>query len=96
VGIFLLGLLSRRANKQGLYTGVAATVIFTAYAVLTSTKINDELILDLGRFNFTHHKYMLGVYSHLIVFVVGYLASLFFKTAPAEKSLTLYGFLTKK
>lgn len=96
VGIFLLGLLSRRANKQGLYTGVAATVIFTAYAVLTSTKINDEIILDLGRFNFTHHKYMLGVYSHLIVFVVGYLASLFFKTVPAEKSLTLYGFLNKK
>lgn len=96
VGIFLLGLLSRRANKQGLYIGVAVTVVFTAYAVLTSTKINNELILDMGKFNFTQHKYMLGVYSHLIVLVVGYLASFFFKTARAEKSLTLYGFLNKK
>ena len=89
-------MLSRRANKQGLYIGLAVTVVFTAYAVLTSTKINNELILDMGRYNFTQHKYMLGVYSHLIVLIVGYLASFFFKTARAEKSLTLYGFLKKQ
>lgn len=78
VGIFLLGLFSRRANKQGLYVGIAAAVLFTAYAVLTSTKVDihgngvETTILDLGSWNFTQHKYMLGVYSHLIVLVVGY------------------------
>ena len=40
VGIFLLGLFSRRANKQGLYIGIAAAVLFTAYAMLTSTKFD--------------------------------------------------------
>ena len=92
VGIFLLGILSRRANKQGLHIGIAACVLFTAYAVLTTTKIGDHLILDLGKFNFHQHKYMLGVYSHLIVFGVGYVASLFFKSEPADIHLTIYGY----
>ncbi|MDR2917310.1 MAG: sodium:solute symporter [Tannerella sp.] len=100
VGLFLLGLLSRRANKQGLYIGIAACVLFTAYALLTSTpySIGEEkrLLLDMGNLNFTHHKYMLGVYSHVIVFVVGYVASLFFKTPLADKELTIYGYLENK
>jgi len=96
VGIFLLGLLSRRANKQGLYFGIGACVLFTAYAVLTTTKVGGGLILDLGKFNFPHHKYMLGVYSHIIVFVVGYVASLFFKSEPAAEELTIYGYFKQK
>jgi SSS family solute:Na+ symporter len=97
VGIFLLGLLSKRANRQGLNIGIAACILFTAYALLTSTKIEiggeKQLILDLGKYNFPHHKYMLGVYSHLIVFVVGYVASLFFKSPPANDALTVHGYL---
>ena len=101
VGIFLLGLFSRRANKQGLYIGIAAAVLFTAYAVLTSTKVDIDgdgtksTLLDLGEWNFQHHKFMLGVYSHLIVLVVGYLASFFFKTPLADKSLTIYQSMEK-
>ena len=102
VGIFLLGLFSRRANKQGLYIGIAVAVLFTAYAVLTSTKVDihgtgvKATLLDLGEWNFTHHKYMLGVYSHLIVLVVGYLASLLFNTPLADKELTIWGYLEEK
>lgn len=90
VGIFLLGLLTTRANWKGLYVGLVACVLFTAYAVLTSTRINDQLMIDLGSWNFTHHKYMLGVYSHLIVLVVGYVASLFFKTEAIDTGLTIH------
>lgn len=102
VGLFLLGLLSRRANKQGLYIGIVAAILFTAYAMLTSSKFDfgdgqgKRLILDLGSLNFTHHKYMLGVYSHVVLFVVGYIASFFFKTPLASKELTIYGYLDKK
>ena len=102
VGIFILGLFSRRANKQGLYVGIAVAVLFTAYAVLTSTKVDlngdgvKETLLDLGEWNFKHHNYMLGVYSHLIVLVVGYLASFLFKTPLADKELTIYGYLENK
>jgi len=96
VGIFMLGVLSRRANKQGLHIGIAACVLFTAYAVLTTTKMGDHVILDLGKYNFPQHKYMLGVYSHIIVFVVGYVASLFFKSEPADIQFTIYGYFKNK
>src|SRR5204862_4035254 len=81
VGIFLLGVFSARANRQGVNIGIIVCILFTAYAFLTSTPVgvkNPQLLLDLGNFNFTHHKLMLGVYSHLVVIVVGYIASLFF------------------
>lgn len=102
VGIFLLGLFSRRANKQGLYIGIIAAILYTAYAVLTSTKVDIDgdgikgVILDLGEWNFGHHKYMLGVYSHIIVLVVGYFASYLFKTPLADKELTIYGYLEER
>ncbi len=96
VGIFMLGLFSRRANKKGLHIGIGVCVAFTAYAVFTTTKIGDHLILDLGKYNFPHHKYMLGVYSHIIVFVVGYVASLFFKSEKADNELTIYGYFHQK
>lgn len=87
-GLFLLGIFSSRANKQGIYAGIIACVLFTAYAVLTSTTYEfadgKRLLLDMGNFNFTHHQYMLGVYSHLVLFVVGYLVSLLF---PAPKNI---------
>ena len=101
VGIFLLGLFSRRANWQGVYIGIACAVLFTAYAILTTTTFDaadgtKKLMLDLGDYNFSHHTLMLGVYSHLIVLVVGYLASLCFKTPLADKELTVYGYLEER
>jgi len=95
-GIFLLGVFSRRANRQGLHIAIAVCVVFTAYAVLTSTRINDKVILDLGEFNFHQHKYMIGVYTHLIILVVGYVASLFFPHVPVDEELTVYGWHREK
>lgn len=96
-GMFLLGLVSRRANKQGLYAGIGTCVLFTAYAVLTTTAVGDSgLLLDLGPYNFPHHQYMVGVYSHVIVFVVGYIASFFFASPKAPLNLTLYGYFQNK
>jgi SSS family solute:Na+ symporter len=90
VGIFLLGLFSARANRQGVNIGIIICILFTAYAFLTSTPVglkNPALLLDLGAYNFAHHKLMLGVYSHLIVIGVGYIASLFFAKPVLEKNL---------
>ena len=95
VGIFLLGLFSKRANSQGVRIAIIVCIVFTAYAFLTSTKIglgeNKILLLDMGKFNFTHDKLMLGVYSHLIVIIVGYFASLFFPKPVIDKNLLYSG-----
>jgi len=100
VGIFMLGMFTKRANKQGVTIGIIVTILFTAYAMLTSTTIEVDgqkrLMMDLGEWNFTHHTYMLGVYSHIVMFVVGYVSSLFYKTAPADKGLTIYGYLEQR
>ncbi|TDH27479.1 sodium transporter [Segetibacter sp. 3557_3] len=97
VGIFLLGLFSARANRQGVTIGIIVCILFTAYAFLTSTRIglddNKTLLLNMGEYNFTHHKLMLGVYSHLIVIGVGYVASLFFPKPVIDKNLLYSGWL---
>jgi SSS family solute:Na+ symporter len=95
VGIFLLGILSARANRQGVNIAIITCIIFTSYAFLTSTEIglgdNKSLLLDFGKYNFTHNKLMLGVYSHLIVIVVGYIASLFFPKPDLDANLLFSG-----
>jgi transporter, SSS family len=99
-GLFLLGIFTSRTNKQGVYIGILTCVIFTAYAVLTSSKIGSgaekHLILNLGQYNFTHHKMMIGVYSHVILFSVGYVASLFFKNKKDISDLTYRSWKDKK
>ena len=97
-GIFLLAFFTVRTNRKGLYVGIGACVVFTAYALLTSAKFDlggpeTQQILDFGRLNFAHHKYMLGVYSHVVLCVVGYAASFFFSADKDVKHLTLYGWL---
>jgi SSS family solute:Na+ symporter len=90
VGIFLLGLFSARANRQGVNIGIIACILFTAWAFLTSTPVGvreKKLLLDFGKYNFTHHILMLGVYSHLVVIGVGYIASLFFPKPVLDKNL---------
>ena len=100
VGVFLLGLFSARANSQGINIAIVVCILFTAYAFLTSTKIglgeDKKLLLDLGRLNFTHHKLMLGVYSHLVVIFVGYIASLFFPKPVIDKNLLYSGWKANK
>jgi SSS family solute:Na+ symporter len=94
-GIFLLGIFSRKANRQGVNIGIIACILFTAYAVLTSQKFGDSILLDLGSWNFTQHKYMLGVYSHLIVIIVGYISSFFFPSAYVNEDLTIHAWYHK-
>ncbi|MCY1721976.1 sodium:solute symporter [Prolixibacteraceae bacterium Z1-6] len=99
-GMFLLGIFSRKANKKGIYAGIIASILFTVYALLSSTPVglgeNRILILDFGNLNFNHHKYMIGVYSHLVLMSVGLVASYLFNEKPVDESLTYYGWLKLK
>ncbi|HOW63802.1 MAG TPA: sodium:solute symporter [Candidatus Paceibacterota bacterium] len=91
-GMFILAFLSRRSNKQGLWIGIIASLIFTAWATLTSGK---NKMVDLGDYNFPWASVMIGVAAHVIVLVVGYLASFFFP--PGGKAeWTLWGWLDKR
>ena len=51
-------------------------------------RLGDKRILDLGRFNFGWHDYMIGVIGHLVLLVVGYSASLLFGRSVADEALS--------
>ncbi len=91
-GIFLLAFLSRRANKQGVWIGIIANLVFTAWATLTSGKTK---VIDLGGYNFPWAGVMIGVIGHVVVFVVGYAASWFFPPG-GRTDWTLWGWLAKR
>lgn len=71
LGLFFLGFFTRRATRQGCYIGLAACALFTAWGMLTEPQ---NRVLDLG-YNFPLNPILIGILGHLIVFVVGYVAS---------------------
>ena len=91
--MFLLGFLSTRANRQGAYVGIIASLVFTAWATLT---LNGGSVVNLGRYNFPLHDYMIGAIGHIVLLLVGYLASFLFHGAGASmEQLTLWGWLRR-
>lgn len=92
-GMFLLAFFTRRANRQGLWIGLTAALIFTAWATLTGSKFK---LLNTG-VNYSWPDVMIGVIAHLIVLVVGYGASWLF---PADSNVkaewTFWGWLEKR
>ncbi len=72
-GLFLLAFVTSRATRRGVYAGICATLLFTAWASVT---LPGKRIVDLGAFNFPWHDYMIGAIGHVILFIVGYLGSL--------------------
>jgi SSS family solute:Na+ symporter len=77
LGLFALGALTRRAHGRGAMIGIAACIVFTAWATVTSVKLPalDRVLLDLGPLNYPLHPFLIGIFNHLIVLGVGYAAS---------------------
>ena len=73
-GLFLLAFFSTRANRQGVYIGILATVLFTAWASATS---GEKKFLDLP-FNYPWHDLTIGAVGHVVLLVFGYVGSLLF------------------
>lgn len=67
-----------------------------AYPIVQSEATMGRPYIPWAARDFTHHKYMIGVYSHILLCVIGYLASLMFKSNKDIRSLTYYGYLDLK
>jgi SSS family solute:Na+ symporter len=93
-GLFLLAFLSTRANKGGVWVGIMACVLVTAWGTFTSGK---EPLWNWGAYNFKLPGIMIGVIGHVVLLVVGYVASfLFVASTPEHKEMTLWGWLAKR
>jgi SSS family solute:Na+ symporter len=77
LGLFALGALTRQAHARGAAVGIAACVLFTTWATLTSVKLPalNRVLLDLGPLNYPWHPFLIGIFNHLILFLVGLGAS---------------------
>jgi solute:Na+ symporter, SSS family len=71
-GLFLLAFLCARAGRTAAQLGVAASLIVTIWATVTS---NGGIIVDLGRWNFPWHADVIGAVSQVVLFAVGVLFS---------------------
>jgi len=98
IGVFFLGLFTRRCSSKGLYTGLSVGVAFVAWASVTNEPNMKRLGLDslvrlmpawLPRFEI--NILWLGLIGNLIVFILGYAASLILSGRyRAESGLTVY------
>ncbi len=89
-GLFLLAFLFRHATRRGAITGIAANLAFTLWATFTE----GGKLLNLGRFNFPWHDYMIGAVGHVVLLATGIVISLILPDAsPSDPRLTLWGWL---
>ena len=89
-GLFLLAFLFRRATRRGAIAGIVANLLFTIWATLTE----GGKILNLGRFNFPWHDYMIGAVGHIVLLAAGIAFSLILlDTSPSDPQLTLWGWI---
>jgi solute:Na+ symporter, SSS family len=92
-GLFLLAFLFVKATRKGAIAGIVANLIFTIWATLT---LNGKIV-DLGRYNFPWHEYMIGAIGHIVLVVFGVVFSvLLVNDSPSNPDLTLWGWLQRK
>jgi len=91
-GLFLLAFLVRRATREGAIAGIVASLLFTVWATLTQ----GGKMVDLGRFNFPWHDYMIGAIGHIVLFAIGFLFSYLLPGTPLAAELTLQGWQRRK
>jgi SSS family solute:Na+ symporter len=89
-GLFMLAFLFSRASRRGAIAGIIANLVFTTWATLT---MNGKM-LNLGRFNFPWHDYMIGAVGNVVLLASGVLFSLLWPDASSTAPhLTLRGWL---
>ena len=84
LGLVLLAVSSKKANLKGVTAGIIVTVLVSTWASLTGNGV-----IDLGIFNYTLHPFLIGFIGHATMFIVGYVASLFFQDNRKDRVVEL-------
>lgn len=96
LGLFVLGIFFRRATERGAWVGIAACVLFTAWATFTSIELPalGRTLLDLGSLNYDLNPKLIGVFSSLILLGVGLPASVLMGgRRPESEGLTIWSLI---
>jgi SSS family solute:Na+ symporter len=91
LGIFMLAFLVRKAHARGIYVGLIAGVLVTAWGTIEKL---GELGLPIPEFlaalQFPGHTFLVIVCSNVASFAVGYLACVLLPDAEKRRSLTVW------
>jgi SSS family solute:Na+ symporter len=88
MGMYFLGMFTRRIHQNALYVAIAVGLIFIIWVYFTNSTI-----LGLPRWlpMIKMHSLWLGLFSNIVVFTTGMVASLFIKKDfKADPGLTVY------
>ncbi len=91
-GLFLLAFLFPRATRTGAVAGIVTAMAFTVYATLTE----GGKTVNLGRWNFPWHDYMVGAIGHVLLLGVGVLVSYTVPGTPLAPELTWRGWRARQ
>ncbi len=84
-GMYMVGMLTTRANGRAIFVGIICTLLFTGWTILAKNGMLPEAMtvpFDL---------YYTGIIGNLVMFVVGYvLGRLFFPSNRPLKNLTIW------
>jgi SSS family solute:Na+ symporter len=92
-GLFLLAFFSSRANRQGVYWGIGACLLFTGWATLTSS---NSRVLDLGSWNYPWHELTIGAVGHAVLAAVGYSASWAYRDHEDDRTITVWSWMRSR
>lgn len=94
-GLFMLGFVSNRVNWQGAAIGLGAGIFVIIWNTLSHFAVTGSGIEITGYFYvglepwlpvaFRVHPFLINVVSNVVVFVVGYIASRFFRAPTTEE-----------
>ncbi len=99
LGIYVLGFLTTRGTGRSVAVGVAAMILFSSYmALIEFMKITPEQVMNTLGCSQTAalwllkpvHIYYVGVFGHLITFVIAYLISSLFEKRRDLSGLTFW------
>lgn len=92
-GLFFLAFLTSRATRVSAWIGIACSMLFTFWAVLTK---GANPFIDLGSLNYRGDDLTIGAVGNIILFVTGFLASLFSRPAETGQKGTLWHWLATR
>jgi SSS family solute:Na+ symporter len=94
VGLFFLAFLCAKAGESAAIFGVVVSLVVMVWATLTG---DHGSFVNLGRWNFPWHDYMIGAVGHVTLFVAGFAFSMIFPGPPlSDPGLTLWGWRKKQ
>lgn len=81
LGIYLLGFFTQKGDARSIWVGIIFTICFTIWTLLVKNQVLESAPFDL---------YYTGILGNILMFLIGYFASLLFIHRPVKVGYSLW------